>query len=839
MAFSDEELFAAWQAGQTPAIASEPSAFSNQDLFAAWQAGQQQSEPEEPSFFDNATRALTHGATNYLFGPALDMAATAFSGGQPISAMLTNKLLGKEAVKPFLPGSALQELAQERVPQVETADPVAKYGYAALESAPAALLGPVSATGTLGAILAGPGGELAKELGGPEWVGQVSAGVLPALGSVPLIAAQKAYRALSPNIAGQADDAVRAALGAAGTDAQKIAAALETAKPITDPNLMRVAEITNDPGLALLTKSLEINSPQAKVIGQAKDAARAEKQLLTVLSKQGPVRSAEASGNILREGLQEGLDASTKKVRAAYNSLSGIEGTIPTATAKRALFDFIQEEGAENISPAALAKVERFFKKKVNITVDEFVELQKQFASAAGAYGKAVKAGSAGANAPEVAAGYRLMSRAANVLDDAMEKAIGKNRVPKSSADKIAAAKALKKEQAMLFQRNAVGDVLQKTFGDYDVLNSQVVGKVIQTPEEARQVFRALKQKHIGGESLASAPRAQQTLRSALIEDLKTRSTSATTGEFMPTSFSRSWRNMKAVAKEVLAPEQIQAIESVRRDMLSRLKLDRLARSASGAGSQTAELLGTGGHILNALSGKAVSGIARRVPVLGEVVDAISKSRSAKVQALAERMLIDIAFEPKFAKAFAQKPTVQSVELVFSEMLKRGLLKSGLVAAGGSDKKKAMTDKAESPKLPAQNIDLDRLVNAVIGQESGDNPRAIGYETPETRRQGARALGLMQIMPDTAKDIARELGVGDYDLFDPETNKTFGRYYLAKMLQQFNNDLELALTAYHSGPATVARLLKQTGGNSLADIVDLLGPAGRKYAKGVLSRYGV
>lgn len=139
----------------------------------------------------------------------------------------------------------------------------------------------------------------------------------------------------------------------------------------------------------------------------------------------------------------------------------------------------------------------------------------------------------------------------------------------------------------------------------------------------------------------------------------------------------------------------------------------------------------------------------------------------------------------------------------------------------------------------SSGIDLDRLVNAVIGQESGGNAQAVGYETPETRRQGARALGLMQIMPNTAKDIARELGVRDYDLFDPETNKTFGRHYLAKMLQQFNNDPELALTAYHSGPATVARLLKQTGGKSLADIVDLLGPAGRKYAKGVLSRYGV
>lgn len=134
-------------------------------------------------------------------------------------------------------------------------------------------------------------------------------------------------------------------------------------------------------------------------------------------------------------------------------------------------------------------------------------------------------------------------------------------------------------------------------------------------------------------------------------------------------------------------------------------------------------------------------------------------------------------------------------------------------------------------------VDLDALVNAVIGQESGGNPKAIGYETPETKRQGARALGLMQIMPKTAADIARELGVKDYDLFDPETNRKFGRYYLSKMLERFNNDPELALTAYHSGPDTVARLLKETGGSSLADIIHELGPAGQKYAKGVLSRY--
>lgn len=142
--------------------------------------------------------------------------------------------------------------------------------------------------------------------------------------------------------------------------------------------------------------------------------------------------------------------------------------------------------------------------------------------------------------------------------------------------------------------------------------------------------------------------------------------------------------------------------------------------------------------------------------------------------------------------------------------------------------------KTDSQLAPIQSaLDKQALYKAVIGQESGDNPNAIS-------KAGAR--GLMQVMPGTAEDIARDLGIKDYNLADPETNKLFGEHYLDQMLTKFNNDPGLALTAYHSGPGKVQQLLDYTGGKTLDDILAVphedggLGPIGQIYANQVLSR---
>jgi hypothetical protein len=82
------------------------------------------------------------------------------------------------------------------------------------------------------------------------------------------------------------------------------------------------------------------------------------------------------------------------------------------------------------------------------------------------------------------------------------------------------------------------------------------------------------------------------------------------------------------------------------------------------------------------------------------------------------------------------------------------------------------------------------LLHAVIATESG-------YETRALSRRGA--MGLMQLMPDTA----RRYGVTDP--FNPAQNIQAGTQHLNSLLKRFGNNLSLALAAYNSGENNVLK----------------------------------
>ena len=97
----------------------------------------------------------------------------------------------------------------------------------------------------------------------------------------------------------------------------------------------------------------------------------------------------------------------------------------------------------------------------------------------------------------------------------------------------------------------------------------------------------------------------------------------------------------------------------------------------------------------------------------------------------------------------------------------------------------------------AEQYDLDAaLLAAVIYRES---------EFDADARSSSGAIGLMQLLPDTAEGIAQLTGGSGFvvdDLYDPEINVRYGSFYLRRLLRKYEDE-RLALAAYNAGQANV------------------------------------
>lgn len=93
------------------------------------------------------------------------------------------------------------------------------------------------------------------------------------------------------------------------------------------------------------------------------------------------------------------------------------------------------------------------------------------------------------------------------------------------------------------------------------------------------------------------------------------------------------------------------------------------------------------------------------------------------------------------------------------------------------------------------------LLYALIRSESYFKPAVVSH---------AGAVGLSQLMPSTAADIARKLKIKTYDLTEPCLNIRFGAYYLSEMIRRYDGRIMPALFSYNAGISTVRRWEKNS-----------------------------
>jgi len=97
------------------------------------------------------------------------------------------------------------------------------------------------------------------------------------------------------------------------------------------------------------------------------------------------------------------------------------------------------------------------------------------------------------------------------------------------------------------------------------------------------------------------------------------------------------------------------------------------------------------------------------------------------------------------------------------------------------------------------------LILALMRQESSFDPRA---------QSNAQAMGLMQVIPSTARSIAARLGHDDFalrDLFKPAVSLEYGSWFLGQVLREFDGRPFPALAAYNAGGGNVSRWLSRFG----------------------------
>lgn len=133
----------------------------------------------------------------------------------------------------------------------------------------------------------------------------------------------------------------------------------------------------------------------------------------------------------------------------------------------------------------------------------------------------------------------------------------------------------------------------------------------------------------------------------------------------------------------------------------------------------------------------------------------------------------------------------------------------------------------------ATNYEIDPLfVAAMIREESRYNADVVSY---------AGAIGLMQIMPATGRELAGRLKIPQFNtklLYNPDINIQMGTWYMKSLMNQFDNNHALVAGAYNGGPGRMRRWLSTKQIPDLDEFIEAIGiDQTRRHIKKVIDSY--
>jgi hypothetical protein len=152
-----------------------------------------------------------------------------------------------------------------------------------------------------------------------------------------------------------------------------------------------------------------------------------------------------------------------------------------------------------------------------------------------------------------------------------------------------------------------------------------------------------------------------------------------------------------------------------------------------------------------------------------------------------KRKEASLSFKPKSLSKDNDSLTLEDIKLILRNL------------SGGESLREEKKDKKTTQESYNKELIKDKIVEYSI--LTGLNPRlALAVAQVEsglnpTARSPRGAIGVFQIMPS----LAREYGYSADELFDPDVSICLGIRILKEYMDYFNNDIKLALSAYHAG----------------------------------------